>query len=629
MFFKQFYIEGLAQISYMIGSTSTGEAVVIDPIRDVDIYLQTANAEGLTITHIFETHIHADFVSGSRELSEKTGASIYLSSHGGKDWQYEFEHIAIKDGDVINIGDYNITVMHTPGHTPEHVIYLLEDTTRSNEPWMAFTGDFLFVGDIGRPDLLGENFSDELAYRLYESIHEKLLKLPDWVEVYPGHGEGSLCGKNLGSKRSSTIGFERKFNYSLQDMSKEDFVHTILQDQPPAPYYFKRMKTINKKGANILGTLPEPDKLQPEQVKTLSESNAVLIDARSPEAFGGAHIKGSYSIPLDSSFPTWVGYVVPPDKPVILIIENTDDIDLLTRQLIRVGYDRLIGYLDGSIRSWLMAGYQVAHIPQISPEELKNMLHHKDVTLLDVRTDSEWNAFRYPFALHMHAGHLPEKYSDLGLNQDSNIVVTCRSGHRGSIASSILEINGFKNVHNLLGGMEAWRNSGGETCSQPGCPEYASWGMWWGDNSNKPVKLTKEISVGSQPSSQDIGILKSMGFRSILNLRVPDEKSILDNEEEAEITKNHNIKCENISVTNGKICEGSLKKLCSTISELTNTHAPLFIHCGNGGRATMVSILYLALQNGWNTEKAITEATVRGLTIPSEDRLRKFLKDYI
>ena len=630
MFFRQFYIEGLAEMSYMVGSRSPGAVAVIDPIRDMDMYLETARQEGVKITHIFETHIHADFVSGARELTEKTGGKIYLSSHGGKDWQYEFDHVPMEEGDEIEVGQYKIKVIHTPGHTPEHVILTVTDTSRSEEPWMVFTGDFLFVGDIGRPDLLGDRFSEELAEKLYESIHTKLLRLPDWVEVYPAHGEGSLCGKNLGSKRSTTIGFERRFNYALQPMSQKDFIRMILQEQPSAPAYFRRMKKVNKEGPKVLGAVPQPKPLGPKEVKSLLDEGALLIDVRSPEAFGGAHIKGAYSIPLDPSFPTWVGYLVSPEKPIVLVVERKEDIEGIVRHLIRVGYDEIVGYLEGGVRAWLMEGYPIAEIPQISASELKRkMAEEKGMVVLDVRTDSEWNSFRYPYALHMHAGQLPERYSELGLDKNQPIAVTCRSGHRGSIAGSILEQKGFNKLYNLLGGMVAWQNSGGETCSQPGCPEYKAWGPWWHDTTNQPKSVTDDIFIGGQPSETDLNAIKAKGFKSVINLRAPSEDSILKPEKEESKVREVGLEYVNIPVTKETMSDETVKRVSQKIKELKREKAPVFVHCGSGRRAGVMTLLHLAVENGWTVEEAFEKAQSLGFDCESEPQLKKFFEGYI
>lgn len=630
MFFRQFYIEGLAAMSYMVGNRSPGAVAVIDPIRDVDMYLEMAKQEGVKITHIFETHIHADFVSGSRELAEKTGAKIYLSSHGGSEWQYQFDHVPVKEGDEIYIGQYKIKVIHTPGHTPEHIIFTLTDTSRSEEPWIVFTGDLLFVGDIGRPDLLGDRASEGLAEKLCESIHTKLVQLPDWIEVYPAHGEGSLCGKNLGSKRSTTIGFEKRFNYALQPVPKKDFVRMILQEQPPAPAYFRRMKRVNKEGPKVLGALPQPKPIGAKEIKKLTDEGALLIDARSPEAFGGAHIKGTYSIPLDPSFPTWVGYVVPPERPVALVVERKEDVEGIVRNLIRVGYDEIVGYLEGGIRAWLMEGYPIAEIPQISAGELKRKIAEgKGVVVLDVRTDSEWNSFRYPYAIHMHAGLLPEKYSELGLDKDNPVVVTCRSGFRGSIASGILEQKGFTEVYNLLGGMVAWQNSGGETCSKPGCPEYQEWGPWWHDAINQPKKVTDDISIGGQPSETDLNAIKAKGFRSVINLRPPSEDSILKPEKERIKAEELGLEYVNIPVMWETMSDEAVRHVSEEIKKLGKKKAPVFIHCANGKRAGAMTLMHIAVENGWTLQETFEKAQSLGFDYESEPHLKRFFEDHI
>jgi hydroxyacylglutathione hydrolase len=465
MFFRTFWIDGLAQASYMVGERD-GRVAVIDPIRDVDIYLDAARQEGVSIAAVLETHIHADFVSGARELAERSGARLYLSAEGGREWQYAFPHEPLRDTDAFELGSYRLTAVHTPGHTPEHLIYLLADTTRSAEPWLAFSGDLLFVGDVGRPDLLGEAEARTLAERLYDSIHRKLLPLPDGLEVYPGHGEGSLCGRSLGSKRSTTLGYERRFNYALQPMTKEEFLRKVIEGQPPAPPYFPRMKQINKEGPTALGALAAPRALPAARVRELVEGGAVVIDARSKEAFGGAHIPGSYAVPRDNFFATWVGYIVPPDRPIVLVLESPAEWSTAVRQLARVGYDCIAGFLENGMAGWGLAGYGVQALAQMPASELKRRLDAGEkILVLDVRTDSEWRAERYPHALHIHAGYLPERWRELekarGVSEDTAVAVVCRSGHRSTIAASILQQHGFTNIASVPGGMIAWREAGG------------------------------------------------------------------------------------------------------------------------------------------------------------------------
>ncbi len=461
MFFRTLWIDGLAQASYMVGERD-GRVAVIDPIRDVDIYLDAAHQEGLAIAAVLETHIHADFVSGARELAERSGARLYLSAEGGREWRYAFPHEPLRDGDAFSIGPYRFTAVHTPGHTPEHMIYLLADTTRSAEPWLVFAGDLLFVGDVGRPDLLGEAEARSLAERLYDSIHSKLLPLPDGLEVYPGHGEGSLCGRNLGGKRSTTLGYERRFNYALQPMTKEEFLRKVIEGQPPAPPYFRRMKQLNKEGPAALGALPAPCALPAGRARELIAAGAVVIDARSKEAFSGAHIPGAFAIPLDKFFSTWVGFVVPPDRPLVLVLESPAAWDAAARQLVRVGYDRLEGFLEDGMAGWELTSYPLQALAQMPAPELKRRLDAGEkIVVLDVRTDSEWQAERYPHALHIHAGYLPERWKELEKAKDATVAVVCRSGHRSTIAASILQQVGFTNVSSVPGGMIAWREAGG------------------------------------------------------------------------------------------------------------------------------------------------------------------------
>jgi hydroxyacylglutathione hydrolase len=469
MFFRTFWIDGLAQASYMVGERD-GRVAVIDPIRDVDLYLDAAGQDGVAIAAVLDTHIHADYVSGARELAERSGAQLYLSSEGGPDWQYEFAHQPLGDGEGFDLGPYRFTAVHTPGHTPEHLIYLLADTTRSAEPWLVFAGDLLFVGDVGRPDLLGETAARTLAARLYDSIHEKLLPLADGLEVYPAHGEGSLCGRSLGGKRSTTLGYERRFNYALQPMTKEEFLRKVIEGQPPAPPYFRRMKEINKRGPAALGSLPAPRPLSAARVRELVEAGAVVIDARSKEAFSGAHIRHAYAIPLDSFFSTWTGFVVPPDRPIALVLESPAQWNQAVRQLVRVGYDRIEGFLADGMAGWEMAGYPVESLAQLSAGELKRRMDAGEkIVLLDVRTDNEWRAERYPAAIHIHAGYLPDRWQELEKSwqvpRDALVAVVCRSGHRSTIAASILRQHGFTNVASVPGGMNAWREVGGAVSS--------------------------------------------------------------------------------------------------------------------------------------------------------------------
>ncbi len=349
MFFERVYEKGLAQASYIIGCQATGEAIVIDPKRDIDEYLEIAEKEKLQITHITETHIHADFLSGTRELAAATGAKVYLSDEGGKDWQYQFDHIGLKDSDFIKVGNIKLQVMHTPGHTPEHISFLLTDTPAGDAPVMIFTGDFVFVGDVGRPDLLekaaGIKGTREIgAKQMFNSLN--IFKaLPDYIQVWPGHGAGSACGKALGAVPGSTVGYEKLVNWAFQIEDENEFVNTLLEGQPEPPKYFAMMKRLNKVGPKILGNIPHPARLTLTQFDKALNDNIKLIDTRDKIAFAGGHIKDSINIQDNSAFSTWAGWILDYDKPFMLVASE-NRIEELTKSLIRIGLDNIYGYVN-------------------------------------------------------------------------------------------------------------------------------------------------------------------------------------------------------------------------------------------------------------------------------------------
>ncbi|MBI4553974.1 MAG: MBL fold metallo-hydrolase [Candidatus Latescibacteria bacterium] len=634
MLFRQFYIDGLAQISYMVGNRAPGAVAVIDPIRDIDLYLDTARQEGVRITHIFETHIHADFVSGARELAARTGAAMCLSAEGGPDWQYQFDHLPLHDGTTIDIGQYRFAAWHTPGHTPEHLMFTVADLSRSPEPWMAFTGDFLFVGDVGRPDLLGEAAAAGLAEALYDSIHAKLLTLNDGVEVYPGHGEGSLCGRNLGSKRSTTIGYERRFNYALQPMPKDAFVRLILEGQPPAPPYFRRMKRMNREGPRVLGGVPEPKGLSATEVKASLNEGAVVLDARRPEAFGGAHIPDAFNIPLDKLFATWVGYVVPADQAVILLLDGPAQLNETIRQLIRVGYDAIAGYVDGGMTAWEMNGYPVTSLPQLSAQDLRSRVERGEpLVVLDVRTDSEWLAERYPYALHVHAGYVTDglqKYAgEAGgsIDPDRPIAVMCRSGHRASIAASILQRQGYRQVFNVPGGIVAWKHIGGLVCSEPGCPDYRPWQPWWGDAKDPAFRLSDRLGIGGQLTEADFDLIKARGYKTVVNLRSPQERSPLPFALEEARVRELGMEYVSLPVTRETLTTETVDRLSGLVQR--DDRAPVFVHCASGRRSGALAILHLAVEHGWTAEQTFERARNLGFECESDAHLRAFMREYL
>lgn len=456
MFFKHIYEKGLAQASYMIGCQKTKEAVVIDPRRDVDVYLEIAEAENLRITHITETHIHADFLSGIRELQNATGAEVLLSDEGGPDWQYGFGHTGLKDGSVFKVGNLRFEVIHTPGHTPEHISFLLTDTAASHEPVMIFTGDFVFVGDVGRPDLLEKaagikGTQEKGARELFASLR-KFKALPDYLQVWPGHGAGSACGKALGAVPSSTVGYEKLVNWALKIDDEEFFVKSLLEGQPEPPKYFAMMKKLNKTGPALLGALPHPARLSISQFNAALNKNIKLIDTRDKLAFAGGHICRSINIQDNSAFSTWAGWLVDYDEPVVLIAPE-NRIEALTKSLIRIGLDNIAGYIT-DIEKWADGCNELETVNQITVSELKEKILTESVFLLDVRGSSEFSAGHIPGAVNIHLGYLAENLDKI--SADSEVVLNCASGDRSSIAASILLSAGFNNVRNLTGGYSAW-----------------------------------------------------------------------------------------------------------------------------------------------------------------------------
>jgi hydroxyacylglutathione hydrolase len=376
MYFKQFYLGCLAHASYLIGSD--GEAAVVDPQRDVDQYVKEAEAQGLKIKHVIETHLHADFVSGHRELAARTGAEIVFS----KKAEATFPHRPVSEGDEIVIGNVVLRVMETPGHTPESICILVIDKEFSDKPQKVLTGDTLFIGDVGRPDLAGgKGYTPQMmAAMMYDTIHEKLLKLSDEVEVYPAHGAGSMCGKNMSKETSCTIGKQRKFNYALQPMTKDAFVRMMTAELPEAPAYFPKDAEINRTGAAPLNELPQPAALTPQEVRHLISSTQtdslryLVLDVRSAAEFGAGHVPGSVNIGLAGQFAIWAGILIPMGTPIILLAESTEKISEAVMRLARVGIESVKGYVDGGIGAWREAGFEVAGVPQLTVDQLNTLI---------------------------------------------------------------------------------------------------------------------------------------------------------------------------------------------------------------------------------------------------------------
>ena len=459
MFFRLVYDKGLSQASYIIGCQATGETLIIDPKRDTDEYIKIASEEKLRITHIAETHIHADFLTGSRELARQTGAELYLSNEGGLDWQYSMPHIGLRDGSSIMVGNIKIDVWHTPGHTPEHLSFLITDTKNTTVPMMIATGDFVFVGDVGRPDLLERaagyaGTMEQGARQMYQSL-QRFKTLPDFVQVLPGHGAGSACGKSLGAVPFSTVGYEKITNWALTIGNEEEFVQEILRGQPEPPTYFAMMKKLNKSERNILATIPQPRRFTISDLKTAIRDGAILIDTRGKTSFAGGHIPGSLNIQDNTSFSTWAGWMVTYTQPIVLIAPD-NRLEHLVRSLIRIGLDNVIGYIS-DIEQWSYEGNATETLEQINVQDLYQALLISNSELIDVRGVSEVAQGCISGAKHIHTGHLPNLAPTL--NKQRTYIVYCAGGDRSSIAASYLLRQGFKFVVNVIGGFNAWKEA--------------------------------------------------------------------------------------------------------------------------------------------------------------------------
>jgi glyoxylase-like metal-dependent hydrolase (beta-lactamase superfamily II)/rhodanese-related sulfurtransferase len=453
MYFKQFYLACLAHASYLIGSE--GEAVVVDPQRDVDEYLAEASAQGLKISYVIETHLHADFVSGHQEIAARTGAQIVFGEKAG----FAFAHRAVRDGEEIRIGKVVLRFIETPGHTPEGICVLVTDTEDPQQPQKLLTGDTLFIGDVGRPDLAGgKGYTPQMmAEMMYESLHEKLLKLPDEVEVYPAHGAGSMCGRNMSKETSSTIGEQRKFNYALKPMSKEEFVKMMTADLPEAPVYFPKDAEINRSGARGLSELQPPKPLTPQQVLELSGD--VLLDVRSAADFGAGHVPGSMNIGLGGQFAMWAGSLIPLNAAIVVIADTGAQVDESVVRLARVGIENVKGYLEGGVQSWRDAGLPVDSIEQVTVAQLKEMVN-SDLQIVDVRRPAEYVNGHVPRAFNAPLASLDRSLGPLPLEKDKLTAVICAGGYRSSAAASLLRKRGFSNLLNVAGGTSAWVNAG-------------------------------------------------------------------------------------------------------------------------------------------------------------------------
>jgi hydroxyacylglutathione hydrolase len=450
---EQFFLGCLAHASYLV--SSEGIAAVIDPQRDVDIYIDAAKQKGLKIEHIVETHLHADFVSGHHELAERTGARIYLGEGSGA----TFPHMMVKDGDSIQFGKCRFDFMQTPGHTIESVCIAITDLAEPSRPKAVFTGDTLFVGDVGRPDLSGDRTPQELAAMLYKSLHEKLLSLPDETEIYPAHGAGSLCGRQMGSERSSTIGKERSTNYALQARTCEEFIRLLTDSLPPRPEYFGREVELNRQGAVALDQLPPPVPVRAPEVFRLQSEGAIVLDTRPAMQFAVAHVPGAVHIALSGQYASWAARILGLDKRIILVGEDADHLRESQLRLARVGIENVHAYLEDGITGWIQGGYELDYIPQISVQEFAELLEQEadHIEVLDVREPGEVDAGAMENSVRIPLGQLTARAGEL--DREKLLVVHCKGGYRSSIATSILRRAGFREIVNLTGGFDAWKGA--------------------------------------------------------------------------------------------------------------------------------------------------------------------------
>jgi hydroxyacylglutathione hydrolase len=458
---ERFFLGCLAHASYMIASE--GIAAVIDPQRDVDIYLEMAAGKNLKIEYIIETHLHADFVSGHRELAERTGARIYLGAGSGA----EFPQIAVTDGDEIQFGQCCLRFLHTPGHTLESICILMNDRGAPNRPAAVFTGDTLFIGDVGRPDLSPAHSPQQLAEMLYRSIHEKLLALPDDTEVFPAHGAGSLCGRQMSSESSSTIGRQRKSNYALLARTSDEFVHLLTDNLTARPEYFARDADLNRRGAARLSELPPLAALTAPEVLRLQKEGAIVVDTRPAMQFAVAHVPGSIHIALTGQFASWAARILGLDTPLIITGEDPEQVRESQIRLARVGIENVAGYLADGVAGWIQNGFALEYIPQITVQDFVELRNQEPdrIAVLDVREPGEVAGGVIENSLCIPLGKLESRLAELG--REKLLVVHCKGGYRSSIATSILGRAGFRDLANLTGGFDAWKTAG-LPCSIPG-----------------------------------------------------------------------------------------------------------------------------------------------------------------
>lgn len=449
MIIDRIFTPGLAQVAYLVADTATGEAAIIDPRRDVEQYVAWAEERGLKYVAILETHVHADFVSGSRELAKVTGAPIYASHLG----DVEYDHIPVDDGDEIRVGSIRLKAVFTPGHTPEHMAFLLLPNPDRDEPEALYSGDVLFVGDVGRPDLLGKEATEKLSHQLYDTVTNRLKTLPNHLVVYPGHTAGSSCGKKIGDAPFTTIGDEKANNYAFRPNEQDAFVNLVLQDMPTPPAYYPQLKKVNKAGAELIETLTTPAAMTAADVREAMERGAMVIDTREYPKFGQKHIAGSVFAGYGPNFHTWMGWLAPYDRDLVIVADGPSVDDVVTA-LRQIGLDHAIGYLDGCVGAW---DGETESLPQLDVRSLNE--NRGDYQVLDVRSQDEWEQGHIEGAMHLPASEIARGQAPDDVPDDRSLAVICGSGYRSSVSASILQAKGVKKLVNIVGGMSAWNEA--------------------------------------------------------------------------------------------------------------------------------------------------------------------------
>jgi hydroxyacylglutathione hydrolase len=469
MLLKRFYDPKLAQASYLVGCTISGEALLVDPNRDIAPYLQSAEADGLRIAHVTETHIHADFVSGARELAHRTKARLYLSAAGGPDWQYDYAAsdgaVPLRDGTRFRVGQVEIEVLHVPGHTPEHLTFLVTDTSSASEAMGAFTGDFIFVGDVGRPDLLEravnlQGTMEQSARQMFGSL-QRFRSFPDFLQIWPGHGAGSACGKSLGAVPQSTLGYEKRFNWAFGVSDEAEFVRSVLAGQPDPPRYFAKMKHINQSGPRLLVGSRPPARLSGAELAAALARGAVVVDTRQAAEFKRGGVPGTINIPGNRAFTTWAGSLLSYDQPFYLLTDASGSglIDQLARDLSGVGLDHLGGYFGPeALDLWRSSRGGLQIIRDFTLSEVRDGLQTQQVTLLDVRGEDEWRSGHVPGSVNIPVGKLDQQLG--GVSNGRPVIVHCHTGARAAIAASVLKARGLNEVGVFAGGYAEWAAAG-------------------------------------------------------------------------------------------------------------------------------------------------------------------------